>query len=66
MDVKDTIESYLDGSDWRIKANANQNYSLSGLGQNIAGKASANYWLDEVYSPEIGEAHRDGDLHIHK
>jgi len=26
---------------------------------------TANYWLSHVYTPEIGEAHRSGDLHIH-
>ena len=25
----------------------------------------ANYWLNHVYPPEIGVAHRNGDLHIH-
>ncbi|MBP8264300.1 MAG: ribonucleoside triphosphate reductase, partial [Pseudomonas sp.] len=46
-------------------ANANQGYSLGGLILNVAGKVTANYWLDEVYSPAIGAAHREGDLHIH-
>ena len=25
----------------------------------------ANYWLNHVYAPEAGEAHRNGDIHIH-
>ena len=25
----------------------------------------ANYWLNHVYPPEVGRAHRDGDVHIH-
>ncbi len=25
----------------------------------------ANYWLDHVYPPEVGRAHREADLHIH-
>ncbi|WP_311769165.1 anaerobic ribonucleoside-triphosphate reductase [Novispirillum itersonii] len=24
-----------------------------------------NYWLFHVYPPEVGQAHRDGDIHIH-
>ena len=32
---------------------------------NVSGKVVANYWLSHVYSPEIGRAHREGDLHIH-
>ncbi|SEB82511.1 ribonucleoside-triphosphate reductase class III catalytic subunit [Paramicrobacterium humi] len=65
VDVAATINEYLDRSDWRINANANQGYSLGGLILNTAGKVVANYWLSEVYSPEIGQAHRNGDIHIH-
>ena len=32
---------------------------------NTAGKVIANYWLDQVYTPEEGKAHREGDYHIH-
>lgn len=65
VDVAGSINEYLDRSDWRVAANANQGYSLGGLILNTAGKMIANYWLSHVYSPEIGQAHRDGDLHIH-
>lgn len=63
--VAASIEDYLDRSDWRVSANANQGYSLGGLILNISGKVAANYWLSHVYAPEIGAAHRDGDIHIH-
>lgn len=63
--VKDAIEEYIGHSDWRIKANSNQGYSLGGMILNISGKITANYWLNEVYTPEIGEKHRDGSYHIH-
>ena len=63
--VAETIDEYLARSDWRVNANANQGYSLGGMVLNTAGKLIANYWLDEVYSPAAGRAHRDGDLHIH-
>ncbi len=65
VDVAQTIDEYIDRADWRINANANQGYSLGGLILNISGKMVANYWLSRVYSPEIGQAHREGDLHIH-
>ena len=65
VDVANSINEYLDRSDWRINANANQGYSLGGLILNTSGKITANYWLSEVYPPAIGAAHRDGDLHIH-
>ena len=65
VDVASSMNEYLSREDWRVRANANQGYSLGGLILNVAGKVTANYWLDEVYSPEIGAAHREGDLHIH-
>ena len=65
VDVTSTIGEYLDRSDWRIKANANQGYSLGGLILNSAGKMIANYWLSEVYPEYVGASHRTGDIHIH-
>ena len=60
-----TIQEYINGSDWRIKANSNTGYSHAGLINNSAGKIIANYWLDKIYSKEEGYAHRNGDYHIH-
>ncbi|ABB44517.1 Ribonucleoside-triphosphate reductase, anaerobic [Sulfurimonas denitrificans DSM 1251] len=60
-----TIEEYILGTDWRIKANSNTGYSNAGLVNNTAGKVIANYWLDKIYSKEEGYAHRNGDYHIH-
>ena len=60
-----TIEEYISGEDWRIKANSNTGYSNAGLINNTAGKIIANYWLDKIYSKEEGAAHRSGDYHIH-
>ncbi|GIG40520.1 ribonucleoside triphosphate reductase [Cellulomonas phragmiteti] len=65
VDVVSSIDEYLDRSDWRVNANANQGYSLGGLILNTAGKVIANYWLSEVYPADVGEAHRDGSMHIH-
>ncbi|TNF86945.1 MAG: ribonucleoside triphosphate reductase [Gammaproteobacteria bacterium] len=65
IEVESSINEYLDRSDWRVKANANQGYSLGGLILNSSGKMIANYWLNHVYPPEIGAAHRQGDLHVH-
>jgi ribonucleoside-triphosphate reductase len=63
--VVSSMNEYLDRKDWRVNANANQGYSLGGLILNTSGKVTANYWLSHVYPPEIGRAHRDGDVHIH-
>ncbi|MBQ1658181.1 MAG: ribonucleoside triphosphate reductase, partial [Rhodocyclaceae bacterium] len=65
VEVESSINEYLTRADWRVNANANQGYSLGGLILNVSGKVTANYWLSHVYSPEIGQAHRDGDIHIH-
>jgi ribonucleoside-triphosphate reductase len=65
VDVTTSVNEYLDRLDWRINANANQGYSLGGLILNVSGKVIANYWLSHVYPPEVEEAHREGDLHIH-
>lgn len=60
-----TVKEYIEGSDWRIKANSNTGYSNAGLVNNTAGKVIANYWLDNIYSKEEGASHRNGDYHIH-
>lgn len=65
VDVASSINEYLDRQDWRVNANANQGYSLGGLILNVSGKVIANYWLNHVYAPEIGRAHREAALHIH-
>jgi anaerobic ribonucleoside-triphosphate reductase len=65
IDPISTVDEYLDRSDWRVNANANQGYSVGGLILNVAGKTIANYWLSKVYSEEEGAAHRNGDYHIH-
>src|SRR5690554_8176513 len=65
VDAVASIDEYLTRADWRVNANANQGYSLGGLILNVAGKVTANYWLEQVYPAQIGRAHREGDLHIH-
>ncbi|MBP8711270.1 MAG: ribonucleoside triphosphate reductase, partial [Comamonas sp.] len=65
VEVQSAINEYLTRADWRVNANANQGYSLGGLILNVAGKVTANYWLSHVYAPQVGEAHRNGDIHIH-
>lgn len=65
VDVESSINEYLNQQDWRVNANANQGYSLGGLILNVSGKMIANYWLNHVYPPEVGAAHRNADFHIH-
>ena len=65
VDVESSMNEYLEQSDWRVNANANQGYSLGGLILNVSGKVVANYWLNYIYTPAIGRAHRNADFHIH-
>lgn len=65
VNVESSMNEYLDQLDWRVNANANQGYSLGGLILNVSGKVTANYWLNHIYPPEVGRAHREADIHIH-
>lgn len=63
--LNDTMKEYLVQSDWRVKENANVNYSLGGLILHNSGAITADFWLKNVYSEEIAEAHRSCAFHIH-
>ena len=65
MNTNKVIGTYLEGSDWRVRENANQSYSLQGLNNHIVGSVIARYWLEQLYPEEIAQAHRSADLHIH-
>ena len=65
LDIDSTMDGYLKQSDWRVNENANVNYSLGGLILHNSGSITANYWLKNIYSEEIAEAHRSADFHIH-
>ena len=65
LDYKEVINSYVNVTDWRVKENASVSYSIGGLILNNSGALTANYWLSEVYDKEIGDAHRNADIHIH-
>ncbi len=65
VQVEKTVSDYLEKLDWRVNANSNQGYSLGGMILNTAGSVIANYWLSHIYPKAIGDAHRNGDYHIH-
>lgn len=65
VNINDTMEGYLSGNDWRVKENANVNFSLGGLILHNSGTLTANYWLKRVYPEAIAEAHMNADFHIH-
>jgi len=61
----DIVDNYLNGSDWRIRENANMNFSLQGLNNHISSKLVSHYWLTRMYSPTIREKHQSAAFHIH-
>lgn len=67
VDVISTIEEYVNQTDWRVNANSNSGGAAThpALINTSAGKIIANYWLDKVYTKAEGDAHRNGDYHIH-
>ena len=65
LDYKATVDQYLSLNDWRVKENSTVTYSVGGLILSNSGAITANYWLSEIYDPEIEQAHRNADIHIH-
>jgi len=61
----DLVENYIQKLDWKIKENSNMCYSLQGLNNYLSSDITAEYWLHRIYPPEIREAHKSGDLHLH-
>ena len=65
LDYKKLVDKYVNETDWRVKENSTVTYSVGGLILSNSGAITANYWLSEVYDPEIAEAHRNADIHLH-
>ena len=61
----DLVENYIQKMDWRINENSNMCYSLQGLNNYISSDITSEYWLNRIYPPEIRDAHKRGDFHIH-
>ncbi len=61
----DLVDDYINNNDWRIKESANSTYSLQGMNQHISSIISSQYWLNRIYYQEIGNAHKQGKIHIH-
>ncbi len=65
LNYKDIVDSYVKVTDWRVKENSTVTYSVGGLILSNSGAITANYWLSEIYDEEIGQAHRNADIHLH-
>ena len=65
LNYKEIVDNYVNINDWRVKENSTVTYSVGGLILSNSGAITANYWLSEIYDEEIGQAHRNADIHIH-
>ena len=65
LNYKDLVDNYLQINDWRVKENSTVTYSVGGLILSNSGAITANYWLSEIYDPEVAETHRSAAIHIH-
>ena len=65
LDYRDTVNNYVNVTDWRVKENSTVTYSVGGLILSNSGAITANYWLSEIYDEEIAHAHRNADIHLH-
>jgi len=61
----DLMNQYIGKLDWKVRENSNMTFSLQGLRNYVASEVTKNYWLNSTYSKEIGDAHKNGDMHIH-
>lgn len=59
------VSDYINKVDWRVKENSNKVYSYASMVGYLAGSVIAKHTLENVYTKEISDAHRDGHIHIH-
>ena len=59
------VDHYIQKLDWKVNENSNMSYSLQGLNNYISSDITSEYWLNSIYPPEIRNAHKEGDIHIH-
>jgi len=65
LSSSDLVDQYLELEDWRVRENSNMSYSLQGLNNYLSSAVISKYWMSRIYPPNIGDAHFNGDLHIH-
>src|SRR4030043_1950763 len=61
----DVVDDYLSMLDWKVNENSNMSYSLQGLNVYATESIISHYWLNKIYPPEIGDAHKKGSYHLH-
>jgi len=61
----DLFDKYLGEKEWDVKENANMQHSIAGLNNYVREAFTKNYWLNEIYTDKIREAHNAGEIHLH-
>ncbi|MEM5813349.1 MAG: ribonucleoside triphosphate reductase [Candidatus Aenigmatarchaeota archaeon] len=59
------MDEYIEKLDWQVNENSNMTFSLQGLNYYVSSEITKVYWLNKIYPPEIRDAYRNGDFHIH-
>lgn len=59
------MDQYIEKLDWQVNENSNMTFSLQGLNYYVSSEITKVYWLNKIYPPEIRDAYRNGDFHIH-
>ncbi len=65
LNAVELVDCFIKELDWRSRENSNLGYSFSSVFLRAAGEVMERYTLSKVYSPEVAEAHKRGDFHIH-
>ena len=63
--IKNLVDSYIGDEAFSVKENSTLTKSVSAMNSHIFSDIVSNYWLDEIYTSEIAEAHRNRTIHLH-
>ncbi len=65
VDAQKLVNEYVTREDWKVNENSNMDFSLQGLNNHVISEVTKGFWLNQIYPPEIKEAHQNGDFHLH-
>lgn len=65
FDAQKLVNEYVTREDWKVNENSNMDFSLQGLNNHVISEVTKGFWLNQIYPPEIKEAHEKGDFHLH-
>ena len=65
VDAQRIVMEYVTREDWRVNENSNMDFSLQGLNNHVIAEVTKGFWLNQLYPPEVREAHTSGDFHLH-